>query len=85
MPSTPETGPAFKFLQFRLPTHELEAFHDLAYAAFGMKHGAKTELFRLMWQAYEDAQAAGGSPVDEQLTRAALDERTKALTQTRGG
>lgn len=77
------SGMAYGYLQFRIPTHELKAFHELAYAASGMKHGAKVGLFRRMWAAYEAQLAAKGTPVDEAHTREAIEARTEELTGRR--
>ena len=46
-----------KALQFRLPQSQVEQFHQLAFRAFGLAHGAKTALFLKMWEAYvKDAE-----------------------------
>ena len=66
--------PLTKPFQVRLPAPEIEAFHELAYEEFGMRHGAKTDLFRLMWEAYEARRAEEGRPVKRAHRRAVLDK-----------
>ena len=66
--------PPTKPFQVRLPAPEIEAFHELAYEEFGMRHGAKTDLFRLMWEAYEERRADEGRPVKRTHRRAMLDK-----------
>lgn len=47
-----------KALQFRLPQSQVEQFHELAFEAFGLTHGAKTALFLKMWETYvKDTQS----------------------------
>ena len=70
VPPKPPTKP----FQVRLPAPEIEAFHELAYEEFGMRHGAKTDLFRLMWEAYEARRADEGRPVKRAHRRTALDK-----------
>lgn len=41
-----------KALQFRLPESQVQQFHQLAFQAFGLAHGAKTALFLKMWETY---------------------------------
>lgn len=54
---TPATREPLKALQFRLPQSQVEQFHQLAFRAFGLTHGAKTALFLKMWEAYvKDAE-----------------------------
>ena len=69
-----DAKPPTKPFQVRLPAPEIEAFHELAYEEFGMRHGAKTDLFRLMWEAYEARRADEGRPVKRAHRRTALDK-----------
>ena len=48
----PASREPLKALQFRLPQSQVEQFHQLAFQAFGLAHGAKTALFLRMWEAY---------------------------------
>ena len=48
----PAAREPLKALQFRLPQSQVEQFHQLAFQAFGLAHGAKTALFLRMWEAY---------------------------------
>lgn len=41
-----------KPLQVMLSEEMLEAYHARAAQDFGFKHGAKTELFKAMWEVY---------------------------------
>ena len=72
--TAPDTRLPTKPFQVRLPAPEIEAFHELAYEEFGMRHGAKTDLFRLMWEAYEERRAQEGRPVKRTHRRAVLDK-----------
>lgn len=39
-------------LQFALPTDMIEEFNKLAYEKYGMRHGAKTLLFKEMFASF---------------------------------
>jgi hypothetical protein len=55
--ATPTSKEPLKALQFRLPQSQVERFHQLAFQAFGLAHGAKTALFLKMWETYvKDAE-----------------------------
>lgn len=69
-----DAKPPARPFQVRLPAPEIEAFHELAYEEFGMRHGAKTDLFRLMWETYEERRADEGRPVKQAHRRAVLDK-----------
>ncbi|ORE90102.1 hypothetical protein ATO13_23521 [Stappia sp. 22II-S9-Z10] len=60
----PEKEP-LKALSFKLPESVVKEFGELAYQAFGAKHGAKQELMMRMFESYKASVKVGGSRTDK--------------------
>lgn len=56
----PEKEP-LKALSFKLPESVVKEFGELAYQAFGAKHGAKQELMMRMFESYKASVKVGSS------------------------